>query len=97
MCIVERKGFPRIIRDNDETFFQHIIACIDSVDELSYLTITKCSFSYKFRIAPSTPEYISSLIETILQFCNLYGMRIDMSKSIKSAATLTFNISHNNE
>jgi hypothetical protein len=90
---INRKNFPSINLDNDEVFFQHLIAIVDSVDELCSLEITKLSNSYRFRIAASLPKYNNMLIEEILKFCNMFNIRVDMSKSIKTSSVITFEIS----
>ena len=92
MCYTNFKNFPSIILDNDEVFFQHLIAIVDSVDELCSLEITKNTDSYRFRIAASHPMYNNMLIEEILKFCNMFKIRVDMSKSIKTSSTISFEI-----
>jgi hypothetical protein len=80
------------MQDNDEVFLAHLEGVISSVDELCSLEITKLSDSYRFRIATSHPMYNNMLIEEILKFCNMFKMRIDMSKSIKTTSVITFEI-----
>lgn len=92
MCYTNFKNFPSVILDNDEVFFQHLIAIVDSVDELCSLEITKNINSYRFRIAASLPKYNNMLIEEILKFCNMFKIRLDMSKSIKTTSVITFEI-----
>jgi len=92
---INRKHFPRVMQDNDETFLAHLEGVISSVDELCSLEITKSLESYKFRIATSLPKYNNMLIEEILKFCNMFKMRIDMSKSIKTSSVITFEINLN--
>ena len=76
---INRKHFPRVMQDNDETFLAHLEGVISSVDELCSLEITKSLESYKFRIACSLPKYNNMLIDEILKFCNMFRIRIDMS------------------
>jgi hypothetical protein len=83
------------MQDNDETFLAHLEGVISSVDELCSLEITKNIESYKFRIACSLPKYNNMLIEEILKFCNLFQIRIDMSKSIKTSSVISFEINLN--
>jgi DNA-binding phage protein len=90
--LVNKKHFPKLMQDNDETFLAHLEGVISSVDELCSLEITKFSDSYRFRIAPSLPKYSNLLIEEILKFCNLFNIRLDMSKSIKTTSVITFEI-----
>ena len=92
---INRKHFPRVMQDNDETFLAHLEGVISSVDELCSLEITKSLESYKFRIACSLPKYNNMLIEEILKFCNMFRIRLDMSKSIKTSSVISFEINLN--
>lgn len=83
------------MQDNDEVFLAHMEGVISSVDELCSLEITKSLESYKFRIACSLPKYNNMLIEEILKFCNLFQIRLDMSKSIKTSSVISFEINLN--
>jgi DNA-binding phage protein len=89
---INRKHFPKVMQDNDETFLAHLEGVISSVDELCSLEITKSLESYRFRIATSLPKYNNMVIEEILKFCNMFKLRIDMSKSIKTSSVITFEI-----
>jgi hypothetical protein len=89
---INRKNFPRVMQDNDETFLAHFEGIVNSVDELCSLEITKLSNSYRFRIAASLPKYNNMLIKEILKFCNMFHIRVDMSKSIKTSSVITFEI-----
>jgi DNA-binding phage protein len=92
---INRKHFPKLMQDNDETFLAHLEGVISSVDELCSLEITKSLESYRFRIACSLPKYNNMLIEEILKFCNLFQIRLDMSKSIKTSSVISFEINLN--
>jgi hypothetical protein len=89
---INRRHFPKVMQDNDEVFLAHLEGVISSVDELCSLEITKNTNSYRFRIATSHPMYNNMLIEEILKFCNMFKMRVDMSKSIKTTSVITFEI-----
>ena len=89
---INRKNFPKIMQDNDELFFASLIGVIESVDELSNLEITKNISSYKIRITSSLPKYNNMIIEEILKFCNLFHIKLIMSKSIKTSSVITFQI-----
>jgi hypothetical protein len=80
------------MQDNDETFIASLLGVIESVDELCSIQITKLSNKIIFRIAASLPMYNNMLIEEILKFCNMFKIRIDMSKSIKTTSVITFEI-----
>jgi hypothetical protein len=89
---INKKHFPKVMQDNDEIFLAHLEGVIGSVDELCSLEITKNPDNYRFRIAASVPKYNNMLIEEILKFCNMFQIRIDMSKSIKTSSIITFEI-----
>ena len=89
---VNRKFFPQRMQDNDEIFIASLLGVIESVDELCSVEITKKPSAYHFRIAASVPKYNNMLIEEILKFCNMFQLRIDMSKSIKTSSIITFEI-----
>jgi hypothetical protein len=93
---VNKKFFPQVMQDNELAYFAHLEGIISSVDELSTLEITKTPHSYHFRLAPSLPMYNEMLLEEILKFHNMFKIRLDLSKSIKSSATITFEINLEN-
>lgn len=92
---INRKFFPEVINDNEETYFAHLEGIISSIDELSTMEITKNPKSYMFRIAPSLPKYNEMLLQELLKFHNLFQIRLNMSKSIKTSATIVFEIELN--
>jgi len=89
---IQRKHFPSILSENDQTYFAHLEGIIKSVDELSSMLIIKNLDSYSFRIATSHPRY-NMLIGELLKFHNIFKIRLDMSKSIKTTGTIVFKIS----
>jgi hypothetical protein len=89
---VEKKFFPKIMTDNDEIYFSHLEGIIDSVDELSTMEVIKHPKHYSFRIAPSLPKYTNMLIEELFKFHNLFQIKLNMSKSIKTNAIISFEI-----
>jgi len=90
---INRRFFPEILQDNEMVYFAHLEGILSSVDELSSLEITKTPEAYHFRLAPSVPRYTEMLLQEILKFHNIFGIHLDLSKSIKSSGTLNFNIS----
>jgi hypothetical protein len=93
---INKKFFPQVMQDNELAYFAHLEGIISSVDELSTLEITKNPNSYHFRLAASLPMYNELLLEEILKFHNMFKIRLDLSKSIKSSATITFEINLEN-
>ena len=79
--------------DNELAYLAHLRGLIESVDELSTLEITKNPNSYHFRLAPSLPMYNDMLLEELLKFHNMLQIQLNLSKSIKSSATIVFDIS----
>jgi len=80
------------MQDNEIAYLAHLEGIIDSVDELSILEITKNPQSYHFRLAASLPKYNDMLLEELLKFHNLLQIKLNLSKSIKSSATIVFEI-----
>jgi len=89
---VNKRFFPEVMPDNEQAYFAHLEGVINSVDELSTLEITKNPYSYHFRLAPSLPKYNELLLEEILKLHNIFQIKLNLSKSIKSSATITFEI-----
>lgn len=89
---ISRKFFPKVLLDNEEVYFAHLEGVINSVDELSSLQITKTGNSYDFRLAASLPKYNDMLLEEILKLHNLFKIRLDLSKSMKTTSTIMFKI-----
>lgn len=89
------KYFPKIMLDNESIYLSSLKGLIESVDELSSLEITKTPTNYSFRLVPSLPKYTNMIIEELIKFHNLIGVRLDMSKSIKTSSTISFNIKLN--
>ena len=84
------------MQENELAYFAHLEGIISSVDELSTLEITKNPNSYHFRLAPSVPRYNEMLLEELLKFHNMFQIRLSLSKSIKSSATIVFEINLDN-
>lgn len=89
---INKRFFPEVMPDNEIAYFAHLEGIISSVDELSSLEITKNPESYHFRLAPSLPKYNDMLLEEILKFHNMFQIKLNLSKSIKSSATIVFEI-----
>ena len=87
---IQRRFFPKLMNDNDETYFAHLEGIICSVDEHSSMMITKQKESYHFRIATSLPKYNNMLIDELINFHNVFDMRLIFSKSMKTSGTIAF-------
>jgi hypothetical protein len=93
---VSKRFFPEVMHDNETAYFAHLEGVINSVDELSSLEITKNPHSYHFRLAPSLPKYNDMLLEEILKLHNIFQLKLNLSKSIKSSGTISFEINLDN-
>jgi len=93
---ISKRFFSEVMPDNEIAYFAHLEGVINSVDELSSLEITKNPHSYHFRLAPSLPKYNEMLLEEILKLHNIFKIKLNLSKSIKSSATITFEINLDN-
>ena len=89
---IQRKFFPKVMSDNDEIYFAHLEGIICSVDEHSSMLVTKQKDCYQFRIAPSLPKYNDMLIEQLINFHNMFDIKLVFSKSIKASGTIVFKI-----
>ena len=90
-----KKFFPAIMKENEAIYFASLQGVIESVDELSSMEITMTPKAYNFRLIPSLPKYTNMIIEELIKFHNLMGVRLNMSKSIKTSGTITFQITLN--
>jgi len=93
--IVVRRFFPEIMLDNDENYFRHLEGICDSIDEFCEMEISKGTDSYHFRISTSHPKYNQLLLQEIIKLNNLYKIRLDISKSIRTSGVLEFRIKIN--
>jgi hypothetical protein len=87
-----KKYFPQVMGDNEEIYFNHFFGIVESVDELCSMEITKKPTAYHFRIATSSPKYNDVLLQEILKLNNRFKINLNMSKSIKTSATIVFDI-----
>lgn len=87
------KFTEEIITDNEEIFIGCLLGVIESVDELCAIQITRLKDSYTFRIAPSIPKYNNIILQEVLKFNNIFGIRLNISKSIKTSGSINFEIS----
>jgi hypothetical protein len=93
---ISKRFFPEIMPDNEIAYFAHLEGVINSVDELSSLEITKTPTAYLFRLVPSLPKYNPMLLEELLKLHNVFHIKLKLSKSIKTSATIAFEINLDN-
>jgi hypothetical protein len=88
------KGFTRPLLDNDSLYFQILNGILESVDELASLEVCKMPTTYNFRLIPSMPKYTNTLIQELTKLHNLFHLKLDLSKSIKSSSVIIYKIEH---
>ena len=93
---ISKRFFPEVLPDNEMAYFAHLEGVINSVDELSSLEITKTPTAYHFRLVPSLPKYNPMLLEELLKLHNVFHIKLKLSKSIKTSATIAFEINLDN-
>lgn len=79
-----------VIPDNEEKYFSILSAVIESVDELSVMVIQKNPRDYRFQITPSEAYYIPHIIQEVNKLNNLYGLKVNFSKSMKTSCSIDF-------
>ena len=87
--ITERKGIG-IITDNEESYISLLEGAVSAVDEYSRMVITRFSFDFHFRIVPSEGVFLNDIVKEVLKVNNLVGIKVEMSKSVKSTAAIEF-------
>lgn len=87
------RKFIGIIPDNEEQYFSILTAVIESVDEFSTMVIQKNPKNYQFQISPSEAIYITPIIKEVNKLNNLYGIKVNFSKSMKTSSSIDFVIS----
>jgi len=93
---IYKRFFPEILLDNEANYLAQLEGIVSSVDEYASLEITKTSEAYHFRLIPSLPKYTNMLLQEVLKFHNLFSIRLDLGKSIKTSSTINFNIENIN-
>jgi hypothetical protein len=90
--MTDRIGFNRILEDNEEHYYRLLDATISSIDHLSNTTIVKKPSSVSIRIAPSSPSFSQSILQEILSLHNLLGVKLILSKSMRTSSVLNFSV-----
>lgn len=88
------KDVPKIIPDNERSYFSLLEGVLNSADEYSTMEVRRNPDSYLFRIATSSPSYLIPLIERLNGLHNMLGIKLTYSKSIKSTSSVSFSIEH---
>lgn len=86
------KDFPGVLLENDKAYFATLEGVINTIDELSTLEIRKGIREYIFRISISSPSYLTPLIKELNSLHNMFSIRVQFSKSIKTSSSISYKI-----
>lgn len=88
-----RKDFPSILQENEQAYMSLLEGVVNSVDVNCVMEVRKTPHSYIFRVSPSIPYYIDSLVEEMNKLHGLLHIHVDYGKSLKNSGTMSFTIS----
>lgn len=88
--IIEKVNIPKLMRDNDAAYINHIEFIINSIDEDAKLTILQRLNSLGFQIIPSDEKLKSFIIKAIRKSHYKLGLKIDFSKSVNARNIISF-------
>lgn len=89
---IVKKDFPSILLENEIAYMSLLEGIINSVDENSCMEVRHTPHSYMFRVSPSIPFHINSLVEEVNKLHTLLNIRIEYGKSLKNAGVMSFSI-----
>jgi len=88
--IVERINIPKLLRDNDAAYINHVEFIINSIDEEASLTIMRKISGLSFSIIPSNEKLKPFIIKAIRKSHYKLGLKIDFSKSVNAGNNISF-------
>jgi hypothetical protein len=88
--IVEKINIPKLMRDNDAAYLNHVEYVVSSVDEGATLRVIQKLDSIGFQVIPSDEKLKSPLIKAIRKAHYKLGLEIDFSKSVNASITISF-------
>jgi len=86
------KDVPKVIPDNERSYFNLLEGVLNTVDELSTMEVRKNLSNYSFRIAISNPVYLSLIIDKLNELHSMLNTRLVYSKSIKNLSAISFTV-----
>ncbi len=88
--LVEKVNIPKLMRDNDAAYINHVEFLINSVDEDAKLTILQKLDAIGFHIIPSDEKLKPFIIKAIRKSHYKLGLKIDFSKSVNAINIISF-------
>lgn len=89
---ISKVGFPAILEDNELAYYSMLQAIIESIDVTANLRITRKPQGVSFILAPSMPGHTQLLLQEILAYHRSMGIKLNLSKSIRTTTTIQFEI-----
>ena len=93
---IQKVNFPKILKDNEDTYFRYLEGIIDSVDIGACMLCTRRLVEDKdgvtIRISPSEPAAFNNILDEIKKFHTLLSIQVEFSKSMKAGNNITFTI-----
>lgn len=88
--IVEKINIPKLLRDNDAAYINHIEYIVNSIDEDAKMTVIQKIDSLGFQIIPSDEKLKPFIIKGIRKSHYKLGLKIDFSKSVNAKNIISF-------
>jgi hypothetical protein len=88
--IVEKINIPKLMRDNDAAYINHVEYIIYSIDEEAKLTVIQKLDSLGFQVIPSDEKLKPFIIKAIRKSHYKLGLEIDFSKSVNAKNIISF-------
>ena len=88
--IVNQINIPKLLKDNDAAYLNHIEYVVKTIDEHAELTIIQKLDAIGFHIIPSNEKLKEFLIKGIRKAHYKLDLKIDFSKSVNALNTISF-------
>lgn len=91
---IQRINFPKVIKDNEETYIKYLEGLVSSVDIDASIQLTsrlsKETNGILVRISPSHPARFDMILEEMKKFHRMLNIEVNFSKSMKSGNNISF-------
>lgn len=88
--IIHKVNIPKLMRDNDAAYINHVENVVNAVDEEARLTIIQKIDAIGFQVIPSDEKLKPFLIKAIRKSHYKLNLKIDFSKSVNATNIISF-------
>lgn len=88
--IITKVNIPKLLKDNDAAYLNHVEYVIRTIDEDAELTVTQRLSSIGFQIIPSDINLKPFIIKGIRKTHYKLDIKIDFSKSVNASNIISF-------